>query len=244
MSYLLRLTRRKNTCSQPASASASAVAVAVALVALLARPLRLTPAAAVRSFQMLHCARIATFKQHLRNSQLTMFQLNVVGGHREPVVVALLTVWFLFCLFYVCVVLSVRLLLCLSIDHRWLSAGSSGYSTPNARRSPARGGSSDEEHRSPSTSAAQQQPGGERSAGAGAMRRASVVTAGITRKQRSKKLADKMYAAAHKQLTHKQLTHKQSRVQLEDFALLWPRAVCVCDILQLTVYDMVSFSCE
>jgi hypothetical protein len=115
--------------------------------------------------------------------------------------------------------LCVRLLLCLSIypsivDHRrWSATGSSGYSTPNARRSPARG-SSDEEHRSPSAaSAAQQQPGGERSAGAaGAMRRASVVTVGIARKQRSKKLADKMYAAAHKQAhAHAESTQRAHR---------------------------------
>jgi len=57
-----------------------------------------------------------------------------------------------------------------------------------------------------------------------------------------------MYAAAHKQAhahapasarTSKR-THEQAHVQLEDFALLWPRAarVCVAFFLQLTLHDV------
>ena len=52
--YLVRLRRRKNECSQPASEAVAAVE-AVEAVALLARSLRLTPAAAVRSFQIVLC---------------------------------------------------------------------------------------------------------------------------------------------------------------------------------------------
>ena len=60
--YLVRLRRRKNECSQPASEAVAAVE-AVEAVALLARSLRLTPAAAVRSFQIVLCIIIMRSSQ-------------------------------------------------------------------------------------------------------------------------------------------------------------------------------------